>query len=367
MALFVLSGVAAPPPAAAGVSAVSFAAPESVTGYDFGGGAIGDLDGDGRDDIAAATTSYPPGDATANRLYLFPQQPDGSIGAPMSWRTHEQAGAAAGVAAADLNGDGHEDVAVGTDRGVDVFTQAHGTLDRTDSIPVPYGAVEVVAAHLLGDGRTDLAVSSGSGVRVISNLGHGAWAKQRIWDEPVKSIAVGDLTGDGRRDVALFRWKHLIVVAQRPDGTFENVGHYTPASHQSAGWAIAIGDVTGDGRNDVVLTMNTNVPAAGIEVFAGREAGLAPPTVLPGGDAPEAISLNDLNADGRRDVVVFHDGGDVGVYLQQSDGTLGAESLTSIPPAQHYPRQSGPIGDVNGDGRPDVVAASGDLVILRQA
>jgi hypothetical protein len=55
------------------------------------------------------------------------------------------------------------------------------------------------------------------------------------------------------------------------------------------------------------------------------------------------------------------------VYLQQANGALGAESLATIPYASHYNPHGLAVGDVNGDGAPDVAVADYNhgLVVLR--
>ena len=76
-----------------------------------------------------------------------------------------------------------------------------------------------------------------------------------------------------------------------------------------------------------------------------------------------------MNGDGEADVLVAHGGWNaLGVYLQTA-GVLGSEMLEPIPYASHYNPHGLAVGDIDSDGRPDVVLAdyNNGLVILRHA
>lgn len=67
------------------------------------------------------------------------------------------------------------------------------------------------------------------------------------------------------------------------------------------------------------------------------------------------MEIADVNADGRRDVVVAHNGWmAITVHLQQPDDTLGAEIRYPGPYGNFNPGAMA-LGDVDGDGRVDVV------------
>src|SRR3954452_9631552 len=98
--------------------------------------------------------------------------------------------------------------------------------------------------------------------------------------------------------------------------------------------AVAIGDVTGDGIADVVVTTGyANTPLDfRLFVLAGQAGGTlaAPISYATAGtysDLPETVDIGDVNGDGRQDVVVGLSGLGVQLFPQAADGTLGAPTL----------------------------------------
>jgi hypothetical protein len=120
-------------------------------------------------------------------------------------------------------------------------------------------------------------------------------------------------------------------------------------------WSVAVGDVTGDGRADVVAGAGGNLPNAAVVIFAQQADGsLGAMSRLPSFDLPNVIRLADLNSDGRLDLVVGHrEFGRLGVYLQSPAG-LGNEQFYTANTNEFGTLQLA-LGDINHDGRVDIV------------
>jgi hypothetical protein len=128
---------------------------------------------------------------------------------------------------------------------------------------------------------------------------------------------------------------------------------------RTRGEAVAIGDVNGDGRNDVVMTTGSNNDPENdykIHVFLQNQFGQLDPQIkYPRNsssiyNSPTSIDIGDVNHDGRADVVVGNSGSNIQVFLQN---TLGG-----LDPGISYPTVNSRrirIGDLNNDGLLDVV------------
>jgi hypothetical protein len=340
--------------------------------------AVGDVTGDGRRDVVM-TTGFYFDPANDHRVWVFAQTSDGNLAAPVSY----SAGVSSdldSVAVGDITGDGRADVVVGvTDTGVQVFPQQDsGALGPPSLYPTSNGR-QVRLGYLDADSRLDVA-ALGWGTNTVSVLlNDGAGGLQT----PVEYLArhagyddleIGDVTGDSRADLVVMSGQGLVpnlsVLPRLPAGGFGPAAEYSVGGNSSTG-GIGVGDVTGDGLNDVVASYGGNRPYSNVAVFAQTASGtLTAPTSYASYDIPEPVDVADMDLDGRADVVTLHGGWSrAGLYRQQPAGGLAPEDLYAIPYASHYEPHGLALGDVNGDGSPDVVLAdyNNGLVVLRNS
>ncbi len=341
--------------------------------------AIGDVTGDRLNDVVLVTSYYldPSNDY---KLFVYRQQADGTLAAPVkydtggTYTTRPQT-----VAIGDVNGDGRNDVVVGNSGGsIGVFSQN----DSGGLHPVVQHATGdsqcVRIADLNGDGRLDVA-GAGLGTSTVSVFlqdAGGSLAAPVVYAAPhvgYEDLEVGDLDHDGRTDVAVMSGEGLVpnvsVLYQQPDGTLGGLeSRFVGANQVSHG--IGIGDVTGDGRNDLVASFGLIQSDYQLAVFAQAADGSLPatPTSLPSWNSPAAVEVADVSGDRRADVLVVHRGyAQLGVYVQGAGGVLDPEALEPIPFTSQYNPHALAVGDLDNDGLPDVAIADWDygLVVLR--
>jgi hypothetical protein len=345
-----------------------------------------DVNGDGRVEAVVATTFY---FDEANDYSLFVHDFVPGSAAPTVSRVATGNGYtdSAAAAAGDLDGDGSDDVVVGTGAGVKVFAGSAGGLGGPTLVPTAGDVRDVLVAEVTGDAHPDLVVAlkgaTGGEVQVLPGIGDRSFAAAESVTVPhtgTPTLATGDVSGDGHDDVVALwrdgtqRSAEVIVDFGLAGGERGNWDTWALQTLDTGGWgaeAVAAGDVSGDGLSDVVVTVGGNRPNSAVLVLERDPAGrFLPQQRLASYDIPEPVAVADLSGDGRGDVVTAHGGWSrVGVYRQGGVGGIGPEELYPVPYASHYSPRALAVGDISGDGRLDVLLADYNhgLVLLAGA
>ena len=231
----------------------------------------------------------------------------------------------------------------------------------------------VTVADFNNDGKPDLAVvnqgpfstsTSQSSLSVLLGNGNGSFQpaittnvqNSGLATGIAESAAVGDFNGDHLLDVALNTsgpaGPAVEVLLGKGDGSFQpnhqilSVGQ-TPLS-------VAVGDFDHNGALDLVTANSQGT----LSVLLGNGDGSFRPRVdLAVGAAPRAVAVGDFNGDGRLDVATAQQlSNTVSVLLGHGDGTF-ARPLVFAASGQDFTftPSSIAVGDVNGDGRSDLV------------
>jgi|GEM_PF-307022 len=215
--------------------------------------AVGDLNGDGKQDIVTL-------DGISN-LDLLLGNGDGTFAAPMALAT----GIQQLFAVADFNGDGKPDILVdGNTLGV-LFGNGNGTFRPEISINVPF-VIDAAVADLNGDGIPDLIAgilsnSQPSAVDVLLGNGDGTFRVQTVFNLATKYdipiVAVGDFNGDGKPDLAVADTNNqtpaansVVLLFGNGDGTWLPPESLSTPNIPHLG--VAIGDFNGDHHADIV-------------------------------------------------------------------------------------------------------------------
>ena len=198
---------------------------------------------------------------------------------------------------------------------------------------------------LLGKANGTMAVAS-----VISMTGY--ITIPFVWD-----IAAGDFNGDGRQDLVLTdSWGNKVwVLISNGDGTFQSPVPYA-ASYGPCG--VTVRDLNGDGKLDLVVSNPLGLPT--ISVFLGKGDGTFQPhvdyyadTATSSGILQGRAAVGDLNGDGKPDLAMTVGDG-VSVLVGNGDGTFQSFVKYGIKSQLGFNPTGVTIGDFNGDSKLDL-------------
>jgi hypothetical protein len=330
--------------------------------------AVGDLNRDGKPDLAVANFSGNTVsvllNATASRAGVFPFTVNYPAGLSPS-----------AVALGDLNGDGKPDLAITNSYSDSVsvlFGKGDGTFNATASAILTYttGTAPQFAliADVSGDSKPDLIVANQASqtVSVFLNTSSGtaplaSGVAYAVKKKP-SAVAVGDLNGDGKADLAVTNAgsNSVSVLLGLGSGQFDAALDFPTGAEPQA---VAVGDVNRDGKPDLAVA---NASGDSVSVLLGDTKNLlksATAIKLPAKSFPNSVAMADLDGDGNPDLAVTQANTDtLSVLLGKGDGTFKAASSESL---DVNPKQV-VVSDFSRDGKPDlaVVTANGVSVLL---
>jgi VCBS repeat protein/Ser-Thr-rich glycosyl-phosphatidyl-inositol-anchored membrane family protein/FG-GAP repeat protein len=333
-----------------------------VTGINPSSVGIRDLNADGKPDLVVVNDG-------AGTVSVLLGNGDGTFGAKTDFT-----GGYGSLAIADVNVDGKPDLVVAgypTGGAVSVLLgNGDGSFEPPTyhSVSVYSDLSRVVAVgDLDGDHKPDVAVPGtchpfgcfgGGWVSVLLGKGHGSFGSPTIFPtyDNSESVAIADLNADGKLDLATGNWCHsecpggsVSVLLGNGDGSFgAHTDYFTGAYYLP--WSMAIGDVNADGKPDLVTT------SAGVAVLLGNGDGsFGVSTDFGAGGAPRSVAIGDLNADGKPDLTTANDNSNtVSVLLGNGDGTFASHTDFGAGNGA----RSVTIGDLNGDSKPDLAVAN---------
>jgi len=349
---------------------------------------IADLDGDGKPDIALvnyyahAVSIFRNISTNGTLLSAAAFAPRVDLALPVG----TNGGNPYQLRAVDIDGDGKTDLLVSEANGsrVSIFhnVATPGSLTTNSfeapiSLPTGNDCRFAAAADLDGDGRLDIVTANygDNTISIIKNIGVAGSLTPSSFAAPVTldtaagpyAIAIGDLDGDGKPDLAVANASANVISVFRNISTTGIIATNAFAARvdfpaQSDGDSILCGDMDGDGKPDLVVgfanpqivSVYRNLSQPGIF----NTNSLAPSVDFSTPGWAHSLALADFNGDGKPDIGVV---GELSSFLSifanvSTPGNFATNSLAArVDFGTGWNAWGLAAGDLDGDGRPDIV------------
>jgi hypothetical protein len=273
------------------------------------------------------------------------------------------------LAIGDFNGDGFQDIAVSNEMSntISVFVgNGKGAFGNAVITPVQISALNVgpiVAGDVNEDGRADLVLGTIAGSQAnIVLLGNNDGTFAQL---PPIANSFGflhahlvDLNGDKHLDLVAGGNGNMSVALGNGDGTFSPMDYLGNGPMPNTYLGIDVGDLNGDGKLDII-GVNFGYGTGDIVVFLGNGDGTFQPPISQTASSygPDSVSSGDLDGDGKLDLLVGFNPGNVLLFSGSGNGDFTLNG--GLPGDSSLQGQGSTVlaADMNKDGKPDALIA----------
>lgn len=303
------------------------------------------------------------GAAVPSMLAVSAEPPSYSLAAPV-FLADPAAATAGSIAVGDVSGDGRDDLvflsvhpASSRMQVYVAYQRSDGGLDPAIKIADSGDAYEnqLLIADLDRDGVGEIVTTAIGSVMVLRRTWGGRFAASTVAAGDPHTLLATDVDRDGYLDILVDSSDTAATVVHGgPDGIGRTSTLPLPSSA-----VRTTGDVTGDGLDDLILATVFNRPLEEFRVYpALASGGYAAPVVLSlplGSNHTASLAVGDFNGDGRGDLALDEakDISNLHLYFQDAQGRLGA----SVDIARRNGSGSLLANDLDRDGRADLALA----------